>query len=265
MALSIIARLLGRASRGINSVRGAPPDSPEPAPSAQALSTPPMAAQPLRPADPRAYGDDDAALTAPPPGPKAYQEAAAGQAAYAGPAAYAEPEAYAGQAAYAGQDVPPRQEVAPRQRAVSGQEVQPRQEVQAGQEVPPKAARGAKGTSLGQEAPEGLGPSAALKGSTTSALPKHRIYHALGNSNQMLGCDRELFLINLLVAAALIFLSHSLVVFAVTTPVALLLFLGLHQMGKRDLLLRHVFIRQLHYQHYYLAQARIGLPPRKRY
>ena len=81
----------------------------------------------------------------------------------------------------------------------------------------------------------------------------------------MLGCDRELFLINLLVAAALIFLSHSLVVFAVTTPVALLLFLGLHQMGKRDLLLRHVFIRQLHYQHYYLAQARIGLPPRKRY
>ncbi len=259
MALSIIARLLGRASRGINSVRGAPPDSPEPAPSAQALSTPPMAAQPLRPADPRAYGDDDAALTAPPLGPKAYQEAAAGQ------AAYAEPEAYAGQAAYAGQDVPPRQEVAPRQRAVSGQEVQPGQEVQAGQEVPPKAAHGAKGTSLGQEAPEGLGPSAALKGSTTSALPKHRIYHALGNSNQMLGCDRELFLINLLVAAALIFLSHSLVVFAVTTPVALLLFLGLHQMGKRDLLLRHVFIRQLHYQHYYLAQARIGLPPRKRY
>lgn len=247
MALSIIARLLGRASRGINSVRGAPPDSPEPAPSAQARSTPPMAAQPLRPADPRAYGDDDAALTAPPPGPKAYQEAAAGQ------------------AAYAGQDVPPRQEVAPRQRAVSGQEVQPGQEVQAGQEVPPKAAHGAKGTSLGQEAPEGLGPSAALKGSTTSALPKHRIYHALGNSNQMLGCDRELFLINLLVAAALIFLSHSLVVFAVTTPVALLLFLGLHQMGKRDLLLRHVFIRQLHYQHYYLAQARIGLPPRKRY
>lgn len=247
MALSIIARLLGRASRGINSVRGAPPDSPEPAPSAQALSTPPMAAQPLRPADPRAYGGDDAALTAPPPGSKAYQEAAAGQAAYAGPAAYA------------GQDVPPRQEGAPRQRAVSGQEVQ------AGQEVPPKAAHGAKGTSLGQEAPEGLGPSAALKGSTTSALPKHRIYHALGNSNQMLGCDRELFLINLLVAAALIFLSHSLVVFAVTTPVALLLFLGLHQMGKRDLLLRHVFIRQLHYQHYYLAQARIGLPPRKRY
>ncbi len=111
---------------------------------------------------------------------------------------------------------------------------------------------------------EGLGPSAALKG-VKSNLPQHRIYHALGNSSQMLGCDRELFLINLLIAATLIFLSHSMVVFAVTTPVALLLFLGLHQMGKRDLLLRHVFIRQLHYQHFYQAQARITYTPTKYY
>ncbi len=111
---------------------------------------------------------------------------------------------------------------------------------------------------------EGLGPSAALKG-VKSNLPQHRIYHALGNSSQMLGCDRELFLINLLIAATLIFLSHSMVVFAVTTPVALLLFLGLHQMGKRDLLLRHVFIRQLHYQHFYQAQARITYTPTKHY
>lgn len=111
---------------------------------------------------------------------------------------------------------------------------------------------------------EGLGPSAALKG-VKSNLPQHRIYHALGNSSQMLGCDRELFLINLLIAATLIFLSHSMVVFAVTTPVALLLFLGLHQMGKRDLLLRHVFIRQLHYQRFYQAQARITYTPTKHY
>lgn len=87
----------------------------------------------------------------------------------------------------------------------------------------------------------------------------------MGNSSQMLGCDRELFLINLLVAAALIFLSHSMLVFMVTTPVALLLFLGLHQMGKRDLLLRHVFIRQLHYRHFYQAQARINCLPHQRY
>lgn len=234
MALSIIARLLGRGGRAAHSVRDTPPDLPEHPSSHEALSTPAVATQPLRPADAGACGDDDATLAkvqvglerTPQQERTLSQEAAPWQEAQPEPTAQVKPEAQAGQTAQAGQEVPAHR---------------------------------------GQEAPEGLGPSAALKGSSGCTLPKHRIYHALGNSNQMLGCDRELFLINLLVAAALIFLSHSLVVFAVTTPVALLLFLGLHQMGKRDLLLRHVFIRQLHYQHYYLAQARIGLPPRKRY
>lgn len=246
MALSIIARLLGRGGRAAHSVRDTPPDLPEHPSSHEALSTPAVATQPLRPADAGTCGDDDATLAkvqvglerTPQQERTLSQEAAPWQEAQPEPTAQVKPEVQAGQAA----------QVKP--------EAQAGQTAQAGQEVP---------AHRGQEAPEGLGPSAALKGSSPCTLPKHRIYHALGNSNQMLGCDRELFLINLLVAAALIFLSHSLVVFAVTTPVALLLFLGLHQMGKRDLLLRHVFIRQLHYQHYYLAQARIGLPPRKRY
>lgn len=246
MALSIIARLLGRGGRAAHSVRDTPPDLPEHPSFHEALSTPAVATQPLRPADAGTCGDDDATLAkvqvglerTPQQERTLSQEAAPWQEAQPEPTAQVKPEVQAGQAA----------QVKP--------EAQAGQTAQAGQEVPPHR---------GQEAPEGLGPSAALKGSSGCTLPKHRIYHALGNSNQMLGCDRELFLINLLVAAALIFLSHSLVVFAVTTPVALLLFLGLHQMGKRDLLLRHVFIRQLHYQHYYLAQARIGLPPRKRY
>ena len=246
MALSIIARLLGRGGRAAHSVRDAPPDRPEHPSSHEALSTPAVATQPLRPADAGTCGDDDTTLAKVQVEPESLpqqertlsQEAAPWQEAQPEPTAQVKPEVQAGQAA----------QVKP--------EVQAGQTAQAGQEVP---------AHRGQDAPEGLGPSAALKGSSGCTLPKHRIYHALGNSNQMLGCDRELFLINLLVAAALIFLSHSLVVFAVTTPVALLLFLGLHQMGKRDLLLRHVFIRQLHYQHYYLAQARIGLPPRKRY
>lgn len=246
MALSIIARLLGRGGRAAHSVRDTPPDLPEHPSSHEALSTPAVATQPLRPADAGACGDDDATLAkvqvglerTPQQERTLSQEASPWQEAQTEPTAQVKPEVQAGQAA----------QVKP--------EVQAGQTAQAGQEVPPHR---------GQDAPEGLGPSAALKGSSGYTLPKHRIYHALGNSNQMLGCDRELFLINLLVAAALIFLSHSLVVFAVTTPVALLLFLGLHQMGKRDLLLRHVFIRQLHYQHYYLAQAHIGLPPRKRY
>ena len=228
MALSIIARLLGRGGRAAHSVRDTPPDLPEHPSSHEALSTPAVATQPLRPADAGTCGDDDTTLAK----------------------VQVEPERTPQQERTLSQEAAPWQEAQPEPTA----QVKP--EAQAGPEVP---------AHRGQEAPEGLGPSAALKGSSGCTLPKHRIYHALGNSNQMLGCDRELFLINLLVAAALIFLSHSLVVFAVTTPVALLLFLGLHQMGKRDLLLRHVFIRQLHYQHYYLAQARIGLPPRKRY
>ena len=36
-------------------------------------------------------------------------------------------------------------------------------------------------------------------------LSEHKIYHALSEQHQMLGCDRELFMLNLLVAAALIF------------------------------------------------------------
>ncbi len=234
MALSIIARLLGRGGRAAHSVRDTPPDLPEHPSSHEALSTPAVATQPLRSADAGTCGDDDATLAQ----------------------VQVEPESLPQQERTLSQEAAPWQEAQPEPTAQGKPEAQAGQAAQAGQEV--QAHRG-------QEAPEGLGPSAALKGSSPCTLPKHRIYHALGNSNQMLGCDRELFLINLLVAAALIFLSHSLVVFAITTPVALLLFLGLHQMGKRDLLLRHVFIRQLHYQHYYLAQARIGLPPRKRY
>lgn len=234
MALSIIARLLGRGGRAAHSVRDAPPDMPEHPSSHEALSTPAVATQPLRPADAGTCGDDDTTLAK----------------------VQVEPESLPQQERTLSQEAAPWQEAQPEPTAQVKPEAQAGQTAQAGQEVP---------AHRGQDAPEGLGPSAALKGSSGCTLPKHRIYHALGNSNQMLGCDRELFLINLLVAAALIFLSHSLVVFAVTTPVALLLFLGLHQMGKRDLLLRHVFIRQLHYQHYYLAQARIGLPPRKRY
>lgn len=228
MALSIIARLLGRGGRAAHSVRDTPPDLPEHPSSHEALSTPAVATQPLRPADAGTCGDDDTTLAKVQVGPESLPQ----------------------------QERTLSQEAAPWQEAQPEPTAQVTPEAQAGQEVP---------AHRGHDAPEGLGPSTALKGSSPCTLPKHRIYHALGNSNQMLGCDRELFLINLLVAAALIFLSHSLVVFAVTTPVALLLFLGLHQMGKRDLLLRHVFIRQLHYQHYYLAQARIGLPPRKRY
>ena len=93
----------------------------------------------------------------------------------------------------------------------------------------------------------------------------HYIYHALGARNQMLGCDRELFMLNLLVASALIFTALNLVVTIVTTLLALCTVFALQHMGKKDLLLRHIYIRQLRYKPYYLAQASIRTPVRKHY
>ena len=62
MALSIIARLLGRGGRAAHSVRDTPPDLPEHPSSHEALSTPAVATQPLRPADAGTCGDDDTTL-----------------------------------------------------------------------------------------------------------------------------------------------------------------------------------------------------------
>lgn len=86
-------------------------------------------------------------------------------------------------------------------------------------------------------------------------MTEHHIYHALGTNHQMLGCDRELFMLNLLIASALIFTALNLLITVVTLSLALLTFFALQHMGKKDLLLRHVYIRQLRYRSYYLAQS----------
>ena len=43
-------------------------------------------------------------------------------------------------------------------------------------------------------------------------MSNHRIYHSLGNNNQMFGCDRELFLINILTCGTFAFLAMDLVI-----------------------------------------------------
>lgn len=96
-------------------------------------------------------------------------------------------------------------------------------------------------------------------------LSEHHIYHALGAQHQMLGCDRELFMLNLLICAALIFTSLNLIVTVISCAVGLFIFFLLQYMGKKDLLLRHVYIRQLRYHNYYLAQASIHTPTCKQY
>lgn len=93
----------------------------------------------------------------------------------------------------------------------------------------------------------------------------HVIYQALGAKNQMLGCDRELFMLNLLIAAAFIFTSMDTTVAIFAIALAIVIFMFLRYMGRKDLLLRHVYLRQLHYRSFYLAQAVITSTPHKAY
>lgn len=96
-------------------------------------------------------------------------------------------------------------------------------------------------------------------------LSEHKIYHALSEQHQMLGCDRELFMLNLLVAAALIFTALNTFVTIGALILGSLTFMLLRRMGKKDLQMRHVYLRQLRYLPYYRAQAPLLTPPRKRY
>ncbi len=89
-------------------------------------------------------------------------------------------------------------------------------------------------------------------------LKKHTVYQALHEQHQILGCDRELTLLLCLICFALGFCSASVK----TAVLCLLIFAAgfylLRLMGRNDLLLRQVFVRQLHYKDWYCAQAQLG-------
>lgn len=86
-------------------------------------------------------------------------------------------------------------------------------------------------------------------------MSSHRIYHSLGNSSQMFGCDRELFLINILICGALIVLSMDVMVSLGAITLGVVNFIVLLYMGKKDILLRPIYLRQLRYRMYYQAKA----------
>lgn len=88
-------------------------------------------------------------------------------------------------------------------------------------------------------------------------MAEHTIYKALGQNNEILGCDRELFLLNLLIGAAPPLISVDPVVAVASVVVAILNLCLLHQMGSRDIMMRKVFIRQLKYKSLYLAKGSI--------
>ncbi len=96
-------------------------------------------------------------------------------------------------------------------------------------------------------------------------MQKHHIYQALQQRQQILGCDRELCLTLLLLCFALGFGAASWQ----TVLLCLLIFLGgfylLRQMGKADLMMRQIFIRQLFYRPYYRAHSGMWSRGGKRY
>ena len=86
-------------------------------------------------------------------------------------------------------------------------------------------------------------------------MSTHHIYQALQQRQQFLGCDRELTLTLLLICFALGFCTASLP----AALLCLLIFGGgfylLRQMGKAELMVRQIFIRQLFYRSYYPAHS----------
>lgn len=96
-------------------------------------------------------------------------------------------------------------------------------------------------------------------------LSPHIVYQALQQQQQILGCDRELTLLLCLICFSLTFCSASPKVGAVCLGIFAAGFYLLRMMGRSDLLLRKVFIRQLHYKEYYCAQAGLFDRGGKRY
>lgn len=96
-------------------------------------------------------------------------------------------------------------------------------------------------------------------------MSSHRIYHSLGNNNQMFGCDRELFLINIFICGTFAFLSMDLVITCMMGAIGLINFIVLIHMGKKDMLLPQIYLRQLRYHMYYQAQGAWHCPSRKIY
>ncbi|MCK0525837.1 MULTISPECIES: VirB3 family type IV secretion system protein [unclassified Anaerobiospirillum] len=94
-------------------------------------------------------------------------------------------------------------------------------------------------------------------------MSAHRIYHSLGNADQLFGCDRELFLFNLIFCTAVCMMSFDLTVFIASSLVFGLNFGLLYTMGKKDIWMRHIYVRQLHYYSYYLAQPHLHCSSRR--
>lgn len=93
----------------------------------------------------------------------------------------------------------------------------------------------------------------------------HVIYQPLGQPQVIFGCDREVFLVIVLILVCVNVTSYSFMIFLASSALALVSFVGLYQMGQKDIHLRRVWLRSLKYCPYYLAQASFNTSSFKNY
>ncbi len=83
---------------------------------------------------------------------------------------------------------------------------------------------------------------------------KHPIYQSVLRKQSFLGCDRELCMLLVFITIVGSIFSFSLVATVVLLLVFIMLYLCLLKMAKDDLYLRKVYLKNIRYKPYYLAQ-----------
>ncbi len=83
---------------------------------------------------------------------------------------------------------------------------------------------------------------------------KHPIYQSVLRKQSFLGCDRELCMLLVFITIVGSIFSFSLVATVVLLLVFIVLYLCLLKMAKDDLYLRKVYLKNIRYKPYYLAQ-----------
>lgn len=83
---------------------------------------------------------------------------------------------------------------------------------------------------------------------------KHPIYQSVLRKQSFLGCDRELCMLLVFITIVGSIFSFSLVAALVFLLIFAVLYLCLLKMAKEDLFLRKVYLKNIRYNPYYLAQ-----------
>lgn len=95
--------------------------------------------------------------------------------------------------------------------------------------------------------------------------PRHRVYKGMYEKPDMYGCDRELFMFNVMLFGGLSVLSLDLVVIVCCAIVGFINTFLLMIMGRHDMRARTVYLRQLRYVYTYKGHGTIHTIPCKRH